>query len=84
MSDEELRDQITKIAVKIQSIEDTAKQKENYVTNKYDEEFDPMIKDLGEQLLQEQAKLNEVLKNINELTVKKKELLLVTKNLESK
>ena len=84
MSDEELKDKITKIAVKIQSVEDVAKQKEHYVTNKYNEEFDSVIKDLGEQLLLQQTKLNEVLKNLNDLTVKKKELLSVTKNLESK
>ncbi|MBY8987911.1 MAG: hypothetical protein KGD61_05605, partial [Candidatus Lokiarchaeota archaeon] len=84
MSDEELRDQITKIAVEIQKIEQTAKQKENYVTNKCNEDFDPKIKALGEQLLDQQTILNEILKNINELTVKKKELLSITKNLESR
>ena len=83
MSDEELRDQITKIAVEIQKIEDIAKQKENYITNKSNEDFDPKIKALGEQLLHQQALLNEVLKNINELTVKKKELISLTKKLES-
>ena len=83
MSDEELRDQITKIAVEIQKIEDIAKQKENYITNKSNEDFDPKIKALGEQLLHQQTLLNEVLKNINELTVKKKELISLTKKLES-
>ena len=84
MSDEELRDQITKIAVEIQKVEDVAKQKENYVTNKYNEEFDPVIKELGEQLLIEQDKLNEVLKQLNDLTARKKELLTKTKSLDSK
>lgn len=84
MSDEELKNQITKIAVEIQKVEDIAKKKENYVTIKYNEEFDPVIRDLGEQLLQQQNKLNEVLKNLNELTAKKKELLSITKNLETK
>ena len=84
MSDEELRDKITKIAVEIQKIEEIAKQKDNYVTNKYNEEFDPVIKDLGEQLLLQQNKLNDVLKRINELTAQKKELVALTKNLESK
>ena len=84
MSDEEIRDQITKIAVEIDKVEKMAKQKENYVTNKYNEEFDPVIKDLGEQLLFQQNQLNEVLKTLNELTAKKKELISVTKDLESK
>ena len=76
--------QITKIAVEIDRVEKTAKQKENYVTNKYNDEFDPIIKDLGEQLLLQQNKLNEVLKNLNEFTAKKKELLASTKSLELK
>jgi hypothetical protein len=84
MSDEELRDQITKIAVEIEKVEQIARQKENYVKNKYSEEFDPIIKDLGEQLLLQQTQLNEVLKNLNDLTSKKKELLSITKDLESK
>jgi len=83
MSDEERRDQITKIALEIEKVEQTAKQKKNYVTNKCIEEFDPKIKDLGEQLLHHQTKLNEVLKSVNELTAKKKELLSITKKLES-
>ena len=83
MSDEELRDQITKIAVEIQKIEQIAKQKENYITNKCNEEFDPKIKEIGEQLLQQQNILNEVLKKINELTVKKKDLTTSTKKVES-
>jgi len=83
MSDEELRDKINKIAVEIEKVEQTAKQKENYVTNKCNGEFDPKIKDLGEQLLHQQTKLNELLKSINELTAKKKELLSITKKLES-
>ena len=83
MSDEELRDHINKIAVEIEKIEQTAKQKETYIKNKCNEEIDPKIKDLGEQLLHQQTKLNELLKNINELTAKKKELLSNTKKLES-
>jgi len=47
MLDEELRDHINKIAVEIEKIEQTAKQKETYFTNKCNEEFDPKIKDFG-------------------------------------
>lgn len=82
-SDEELRDQITEIAVEIENIEQTAKQKESYFKNKCNEEYDPKIRELGEQLLHQQTKLNEILKSINELTAKKKELLPITKKLES-
>jgi len=83
MSDEELRDQITKIALEIQKVEDVAKQKENYITNKCNEEYDPKIKEIGEKLLHHQNILNDLLQKINELTAKKKELLSITKKLES-
>ncbi|MHA1473106.1 MAG: hypothetical protein ACTSQW_08425, partial [Promethearchaeota archaeon] len=83
MSDEELSNQITKIAVEIEKVEQTAKQKKTYFTNKCDEEYDPKIMDLGEQLLQQKTLLNEVLKNLNELTAKKKGLIAITKKLES-
>ena len=83
MSDEELSNQITKIAIEIEKVEQTAKQKKTYFTNKCDEDYDPKIRDVGERLLHQQNKLNEVLKNLNELTAKKKELLSITKKLES-
>jgi len=83
MSDEELSNQITKIAVEIERVEQTAKKKQTYFSNKCDEEYDPKIKDIGEQLLHQQTKLNDVLKNLNKLTGQKKELLSVTKKLES-
>ena len=83
MSDEELSKQITKIAVEIEKVDQTAKQKKNYFTNKCDEEYDPKIKDVGERLLHHQTELNELLKNLNVLTAKKKELLTITKKLES-
>ena len=83
MSDEEIRDQITKIAVQIQKIEDVAKQKENYITNKCNEDYDPQIKEMGEKLLHHQNILNDILQKINELTAKKKELLSIIKKLET-
>ena len=83
MSDEELSKQITKIAVEIEKVDQTAKQKKTYFTNKCDEEYDPKIKDVGERLLLHQTELNELLKNLNDLTAKKKELLTITKKLES-
>ena len=82
MLDKELKDKINKIAVEIEKIEQTAKQKKTYFINKCNEEFDPKIKDHGEQLLHQQTKLNELLLNINELKTKKKELISITKKLE--
>ena len=84
MSDEELSKQITKIAVEIEKVEQTAIQKKTYFTNKCDDEYDPRIRDVGERLLQQQTKLNEILKNLNKLTAEKKELLAITKKLETK
>ncbi|MFX0024618.1 MAG: hypothetical protein ACFE9S_20060 [Candidatus Hermodarchaeota archaeon] len=83
MSDEELRDQINKIAVQIEKIEQTAKQKEYYITNKLNEQFSPKINEIEGKLLQHQTILNELNKQIDELTSKKKELLPIVKNLEN-
>ena len=44
MSDEELRDQINKIAVEIENIEQMANQKETYVKDRISEEFDSKIR----------------------------------------
>jgi len=84
MSDEELRDQINKIAQEIENIEQTAKQKETYVKNKLNDEFDPKISEIESQLQKEQAILDEIVKSINELEVNKKEMIPVIKDLEQK
>ncbi len=84
MSDEELRDQINKIAVEIENIEQIAKQKETYVTNRLNEEFDPKIGEIETQLQKEQAILDEIIKSIDELEENKKEMIPVIKDLEQK
>ncbi len=84
MSDEELRDQINKIAQEIENIEQTVKQKEEYVNNRLNEEFDPKISEIESQLQKEQAILDEIVKSINELEGNKKEMIPVIKDLEQK
>ena len=81
-SDEELRDQINRIAVQIEKIEQTAKQKESYIINKLNEQFGPKISEIEGKLQHHQTILNELNKQIDELTSKKKELLPIIKNLE--
>jgi chromosome segregation ATPase len=83
MSDEELRDQINKIAVQIEKIEQTAKQKETYITNKLCGEFDSKISEVEGKLEHHQSILDELNRQINDLTSKKKELLPIVKNLEN-
>lgn len=84
MSEEELRDQINKIALEIEDIEQTAKQKETYVRNRLNEEFDHKIGEIESQLQKEQAILDEIVKSINELEGNKKEMIPVIKDLEQK
>ena len=83
MSDEELRDQINKIAVEIEKIEETAKQKEAYINKKLNKEFDTKISVLELKLQNQQTIFNELVKKIDELTSKKKELTPIIKNLEN-
>ncbi|MFX0005501.1 MAG: hypothetical protein ACFFA7_17200 [Promethearchaeota archaeon] len=83
MSDEELRDQINQIAVQIEKIEQTAKQKVYYITNKVNEEFVPKINDVEGKLKHHQTILNELNQKIDELTSKKRDLLPIVKNLEN-
>jgi len=83
MSDEELRDQINKIAGEIEKIEETAKQKEAYINKKLNEEFNTKISILELKLQNQQTIFNELVKKIDELTSKKKELTPIIKNLEN-
>ena len=82
MTNEELRDQINKIAVEIEKIDQIAKQKAAYITNKVKEEFDPKISEIEVKLQNQQRIFNELVNKINDLTSKKKELLPIIKNLE--
>jgi len=83
MSDKELRDQINKIAVQIEKIEQTAKQKESYILNKLNEQFVPKISEVEGKLRSHQSILNELNRQIDDLTSKKKDLLPIVKNLEN-
>jgi len=82
MSDEELRDQINKIAVEIEKIEMTAKQKETYIKSRIEEEFGPKMNEIESQLQSQQAVLNDLNNRIDDLTSKRKELIPIVKNLE--
>ena len=84
MSDEELRDQINKIAIEIEKIEDIARQKESYVRKWLNEEFDPKISNTESELRKQQAILDEIVKSIEELEVNKKDMISVVKDLEQK
>jgi hypothetical protein len=84
MSDEELRNQINKIAVEIEKIEESAKQKEAYVRKRLNEEFDPKISVIEAELKKQQAILDEIIKSIEELEVKKKDMMPIVKDLEKK
>jgi len=82
MSDEELRDQINKIAVEIEKIEVTAKQKEEYIKSRIEEEFGPKMSEIESKLQKQQAILNELNNSIDDLTSKRKELIPIVKSLE--
>ena len=82
MSDEELRDQINKIAVEIEKIEVIAKQKEAYIKSRIEEEFGPKMSEIESKLQSQQAILDEFNSRINDLTSKRKELIPIVKSLE--
>jgi len=84
MSNDELRDQINRIAVKIEEIEQKAKQKEVYVRNRINEEFDPKMSEIESQLQKKQAIFDEIVKNIEELEVNKKQMIPVINDLKKK
>jgi len=81
-SAQELRDKINKIAIEIESIEETAKKKDTYIKNKINEEYDPKISEIGLKLQNQQALLAELVSKIDDLMLKKKKLTPVIKNLE--
>ncbi|MFX1478754.1 MAG: hypothetical protein ACFFCI_11550 [Promethearchaeota archaeon] len=82
MSEEDLRDQINKIAVEIEKIEASAKKKEEYVRTKVTEEFDHKINELELKLKSQQEVLDDLNNKINELASKKKELISIIKTFE--
>ncbi|MFX0032124.1 MAG: hypothetical protein ACFE8V_07925 [Promethearchaeota archaeon] len=82
MSEEELRDEINKIAKKIMEVEEGAKKKEMYVKNKLDEEFDSQIDEMEIRLKNHQDRLEEVNKTLDVLNSERKKLILFVKNLK--
>lgn len=82
LSAHELRDRINKIAIEIENIEETAKKKDAYIENKINEEFNHKISEIGLKLQKQQAILDEIVSKIDDLTLEKKKLILVIKNLE--
>lgn len=82
MSDEKLRDEINKIAVEIEKIEQTAKQKEVYIRSRIEEEFGTKISEIEAKLQHQKGILDQLNKNIEELTSKKNEVAPIVKSLE--
>jgi len=82
LKEQELRDKINKIAIEIEKIEETANKKDAYIENKINEEYNPKISEIGLKLQNNQAKFTELVSKIDGLMLKKKELILVIKNLE--
>jgi hypothetical protein len=82
MSEEELRDNINRIAQKIMEVEEVAKKKENYITNKINEEFNSKIKAIDLSLLPKQERLNQIIHEIDLLDSEKKKLDQAIKDLQ--
>lgn len=79
---QELRDRINKIAIKIESLEETAKKKDDYIKKKINEEFNPKISEIGLKLQNQQTNFDELVSKIDDLMLKKKKLTPVVKKLE--
>jgi len=82
MSEEELKNRINKIAVEIEKLEVSSKQKEVYITNKIDEEFNSKISEVELNLQKQQTIYDELNSDINELMSKKNDLTPIIKALE--
>lgn len=82
MSDEQHRDRINKIATEIEKVEEVAKQKETYIKSRIEEEFGPKMGEIEVKLRNQKDILEELNKNINDLTLKKNEVVPVVKKLE--
>ncbi len=84
MSEEEIRDHINKIAQEIMKIEAAANKKEEYIKNRINEEYDKQIDENESQLEVVINKFNEIVKRIEELDAKKKELIVMGRDLRKK
>ncbi|MFX1496898.1 MAG: hypothetical protein ACFFBH_05200 [Promethearchaeota archaeon] len=74
MSEEELRDQINKIANRIMEVEEGAKKKETYVKSRIAEEFDSKISEVEVIIKTNQDKLNGVNNSVASLVSEQKKL----------
>ncbi len=72
MSQEEIKNQINQKQNEIAKLEETTVKKEQYITNRSNEEFDPHLNEIEAELQLEQSKLAEVNKKIEEWSAKKK------------
>jgi len=84
MSQEEIKSQINQKQNKITKLEETAVKKEQYITNRTNEEFDPHLNEIEAELQLEENTLAEVNKKIDEWSAKKKEVTTVIKDLKKK
>lgn len=82
MSEEELRSQIQRIQSEITNLLETTHKKEAYITNRCNEEFDPKINQTELEFKNEQGKLDEVNKRLEQWISKKKELEPIVKDLK--
>lgn len=82
MSNEELKDRINIIAIEIEKLEISAKQKEVYITTKIEDEFDPKISEIELNLQKQQTIYEELKVSINKLISRKNELSPIVKALE--
>jgi hypothetical protein len=82
MSEEELRDQINRIAIKINEVEEVAKKKENYIKSKLTEEYDVKINGIKLNLQTQEKLLNELQTKIDDLESKKKIIIPIINNLK--
>ena len=71
MSQEEIKSQISQKQNEIAKLEETTDKKEQYITNRTNEEFDPHLNEIEAELQLEQSKLAEVNKKIEEWSAKK-------------
>lgn len=83
MSDEELKEKINKIAVEIENLEVSAKQKENYIINRINEEFSSKIIEIEPKIQTQQKIIDELSIKIDGLIAKKKNLMVIVKNLKN-
>ncbi len=74
MSKEDLRDHFSKKQNEIKKIEEGTKKKENYIKDRTNKEYAPKIDEIELKLNNIRNEFNQIIKTIDELDIKKKEL----------